>query len=1250
MPKQPGLSYYSQCLKVCFIGLVGMFFHQSIVAQNMELDVSYTYINQKDWDPNDDNLVVMGEAVQINLNVANVRSGARLAYKWDFGNADIRDFGVGTPVEDKAFGNFSDCNRDYEFTVTVQDTVSFINSQNQIEDRLDVVEKTFTVTVYRRPNPVLSDVRNGNNARDQFSNCAAFNIENPSFEIEAEIISNDNCIASEVYSIDWGDGSAILTGVVPGGQALIHTYTEANAYNLTVDVQGSNGLMGRRIYVVKNQANPAIKPLFPGNTKGCGILDLEFGITMDETVLNSPNTIYRWDFDDGSDELIWTLDSLIANDGKITHRFDETTYYFDENGGLAKRHNFQVVAENSCDASTAPYYEIVIGGGPESYFTIEDSINCVDEPTVIIDQTLIGIFERDERENTQYWDFGDGSAVFTRIVSTPQDLTPIEHIYTAPGVYVVTLTTDSYCKPDDEKNVYSDTVIVVDDPVAQIQLLPSAGSCGNRTVSVVNNSVNHKIGAGNGSYWTIQSNDITASWSFTSGDKWSLEPAFELNGGGRYIIGYMAKNECDSMLFTDTIIVMDKPEVFGEFPKQACVGYPFETTDLEIATNYDPNTTVVWRASDPSISFDDTTTLYPTILFNALGEYQIELEVVNNCGRVDTSFFVQVFNVPPAPEFELVDSLGCGPFLLQIKVDSLKFQPFTLQDVNFTWLIGEDSISGQVLPPDSIWLQAGLNDTVYEVSFVVQSQCFLDTLTIPVTVFSPPTSRFEMMHQWECSPVQVNFKNLSEGSPDAYFWDFGDGNSSVKKNPSSLFVTDTLTRNFAITLVTENSCGMDTLQRNLLIRPQTVRAHFRMEPQLVCVGEPVRFQNFSTDTSSFIRTNFWEFGDGNVDTARMETTHAYKAPGKYYVKLTVNNYCGIDTLIDSIFVEPTPEIQILSPDTVCADVPVTFSLNSDVRIGAYNWNFGDTDSSRLTAPEHIFLTEGDHVVNVNVISSIGIGACSTSAQKTITIHPSPNDRIFPQDTSFCSPFLYTPKAVGVGGYHLWNFGVDSVVTSDPVKVYENRTGKIKKYTVTLTTENNFGCMHQEEATVSVLPQPRAGIDSAVIGESPRQLHLFNITQNAVNCVWIYENGDSIFTCADQVRYFSENGNYTIKLVTTNQYGCVDADSIMYEPGLNSGLFFPNAFAPNLDDQNARTFQAYGIGVREYELKVYDRWNNVVWSTNELSDSKPSGAWDGNDKTGNPLPHGVYYWVCRAKMYGKENEPYDNYNGTVYLIR
>jgi gliding motility-associated-like protein len=70
---------------------------------------------------------------------------------------------------------------------------------------------------------------------------------------------------------------------------------------------------------------------------------------------------------------------------------------------------------------------------------------------------------------------------------------------------------------------------------------------------------------------------------------------------------------------------------------------------------------------------------------------------------------------------------------------------------------------------------------------------------------------------------------------------------------------------------------------------------------------------------------------------------------------------------------------------------------------------------------------------------------------------------------------------------------------------------------------------------------------------------------------------------------------------------------------------PNVFTPNSDRVNDHFVPFPYRGVKEIDLKVFNRWGQVVFTTND-----PDIRWDGTlNNNGEPVPDGVYFYVCKV---------------------
>jgi gliding motility-associated-like protein len=73
----------------------------------------------------------------------------------------------------------------------------------------------------------------------------------------------------------------------------------------------------------------------------------------------------------------------------------------------------------------------------------------------------------------------------------------------------------------------------------------------------------------------------------------------------------------------------------------------------------------------------------------------------------------------------------------------------------------------------------------------------------------------------------------------------------------------------------------------------------------------------------------------------------------------------------------------------------------------------------------------------------------------------------------------------------------------------------------------------------------------------------------------------------------------------------------------STLYLPNAFTPDRDGSND-TFGAVGINVEKYELKIFNRWGELLFESNDINHK-----WDGTHK-GSLVQDGVYVYTFYAK--------------------
>lgn len=89
------------------------------------------------------------------------------------------------------------------------------------------------------------------------------------------------------------------------------------------------------------------------------------------------------------------------------------------------------------------------------------------------------------------------------------------------------------------------------------------------------------------------------------------------------------------------------------------------------------------------------------------------------------------------------------------------------------------------------------------------------------------------------------------------------------------------------------------------------------------------------------------------------------------------------------------------------------------------------------------------------------------------------------------------------------------------------------------------------------------------------------------------------------------------------------------------ISYPTAFTPNKDEVNDN-FKVFALYAVKYEFKIFNRWGEMMFMTEDLD----TDGWDGSFK-GNPMPEGTY--VFTVKIVDTLGRTFDR-SGTVVLLK
>jgi PKD repeat protein len=160
----------------------------------------------------------------------------------------------------------------------------------------------------------------------------------------------------------------------------------------------------------------------------------------------------------------------------------------------------------------------------------------------------------------------------------------------------------------------------------------------------------------------------------------------------------------------------------------------------------------------------------------------------------------------------------------------------------------------------------------------------LDAIGTPalVAAFTASTTSGEL-------PLDVQFTDVSTGSPTSWSWTFGDGGTSTAQDPSHTFAASGA---YTVALTINGPGGTDTLTKTDYVDVYYAApvAEFTGDPTSGSAPLAVSFTDASTGE---IDTYLWEFGDGETSAAA-SPDHTYTAAGEFTVRLTVTGPGGDD--------------------------------------------------------------------------------------------------------------------------------------------------------------------------------------------------------------------------------------------------------------------------------------------------------------------------------------------------------------------
>ncbi len=905
----------------------------------------------------------------------------------------------------------------------------------------------------------------------------------------APITVNFQNTSSQAVSYSWAiDGITYSQEENP-----IRTFATGGLYNVCLTATLTNGQTDEYCEVVDVYDPPSVELSLSPET-ACAPADIQF--TATSTVdLDS----ILWDFGDGN---------LLSESASGTSQTTTHNYTIPGNYTLT----LTVFDINGCK-NTILQPNIYIGQVPQPNFTADPRGGCSIPHEVTFNNTTpnVGslIYE---------WDFGDGS--------TSSDFNPT-HTYQNYGTYDVTLTAIEFNAGCSNTIVLQDFINVGN--VADFIYTVINGDCTQTSIQFTNTS----------------SGDIVSSeWDFGDGESSNeMNPMHIYTEQGCFYpeLTVATSDGCISTIISDVCV-------------QAINGATADYTSIGDLVGCDPEEglDVTFNGTGTNVEswfwnfggLGNSTEQNPSFNFNQAGQFPISLSVSYSNGCTETIINDTVIIQPMYVDFTRDVQEGCAP--LEVNFQSIVQSIADVDTYFWDFEVGTSTEEN----PTFVFTDTG----TYDIKLVVTNSLgCTDSIYVLdyIKVGMAPNIAFEANPQVSCLTDAISFENNTTGTVDDWFWQFGDGGTSVLEEPVYEYSDTGL---FTVTLIGSHYECYDTLEIEDYIQIYPPRALFNVSQE--CGATTITF----SDQSLGADTYFWDFGDGETST-EANPVHTYATTGSYTISLTVTNTesgCEDDTSV-LLNVSEGGAFFTLTPPLVCTWDSV-FVENVLIGDGVFSWGIPNgvgilADGPYDDSPIFYFPTPGQYTgFSLTVTDASGCVSEYVSPD-TITVSGMIPNFSYTASTS-CSPLIVefqdeTQAYFGDVTSYFWDFG-DGETSTEQHPTHEYTIPGT--YTVSLTVENEEGCenSHSIVQAISVIyPTLSFDVSQIVCGENTLQ---FTSTsdQGGLQYNWDFGDGE-ISTEVNPQHTFADEGTYTVCLSINSDNTCAveHCETIdLYEPVAN----------------------------------------------------------------------------------------------------
>ena len=699
-----------------------------------------------------------------------------------------------------------------------------------------------------------------------------------------------------------------------------HSYNSSSTHTIELVATSNTGCMDTTTRKVTVEPMPTAS--FTINDKGQCRKSNSYQFT-DQSSVSSGTLSYDWSFGDSSS----------AAQASPTHSYTTQGIYIPR---------VIVTSGKGCKDSASTQIEVLPTPNPAFSYR-EDSSQCLaGNQYGLTNKSTIA-----QGSQSYSWDLGNDTA------SVDSTLT---HSYTSPGTYTIKLvaTSDSGCLDTTSRKV-------------TVEPMPTASF-----------TVNDKKQCREGNSYkftdqsSISSGTLSYDWSFGDGNSAAqASPRHSYSNQGSFTseVVVTSSNGCKD---TASMVLDVYPMPIASFSindkKQCREGNSYQFTDQSSISS--GILSYNWRFGDGS----STAQVSPKHSYSNQGNYTPEVVVTSLKGCEDTAGKAIEVNPMPLPAFSYDgDSSQC------LKGNQYKLNnnsTIARGSQSYRWDLGDNTISTSQAPIHSYNSPGAYT---LELVAISNSGC-MDTTTRKVTVEPMPTASFTIDDKGQClqgNSYQFTDQSSISSGTLSYDWSFGDGSSAAQASPIHSYTAQG--RYVSEVIVTSGKSCKDTTSKAIEVHPVPQPSFSYKEDSVQCLANN-QYNLLNNSTIARGSQSYrWNLGDGTTTSGRTPS-HTYSNTGNYTIELRAISDSGcVDTTSRKVAVAPMPESGFTY--SKFGSTKVAFAPD-DTTVNAYQWKFGDGDTSKDMEPGKTYNSDGVYKVRQIVTNNYG---CTDTTTKQVRI-------------------------------------------------------------------------------------------------------------------------------------------------------------------------------------------------------------------------------------------------------------------------